>query len=37
VRFHTEGHGLRDRRNQVFYLEQVLAWFERWVLVPESP
>ena len=32
LRFHDEGHGIRNRRSQVFYLEQVLAWFERWVL-----
>lgn len=37
LRFHEEGHGIRDRRSQVFYLEQVLAWFERYVLVPGSP
>jgi dipeptidyl aminopeptidase/acylaminoacyl peptidase len=37
LRFQTEGHGIRDRANQVFYLEQVLAWFERWVLVADSP
>lgn len=37
LRFHREGHGIRDRRSQVFYLEQLLAWFERWVLVPQSP
>lgn len=37
LRFHHEGHGIRDRRNQVFYLEQVLAWFERWVLRAGSP
>ncbi|HOX24745.1 MAG TPA: S9 family peptidase [Candidatus Krumholzibacteria bacterium] len=32
LRFHDEGHGIRDRANQVFYLEQLLAWFERHVL-----
>ena len=32
LRFHDEGHGLRGRANQVFYLDQLLAWFERWVL-----
>ncbi len=32
LRFHDEGHGIRGRANQVFYLEQLLAWFERWVL-----
>jgi len=37
LRFQEEGHGIRDRRSQVFYLEQLLAWFERWVLVPGSP
>ena len=35
LRFGDEGHGIRDRANQVFYLEQVLAWFERWVLEAE--
>jgi dipeptidyl aminopeptidase/acylaminoacyl peptidase len=32
LRFHDEGHGIRGRANQVYYLEQLLAWFERWVL-----
>ncbi len=36
LRFHDEGHGLRGRANQIFYLEQVLAWFERWVLEAAS-
>lgn len=37
LRFHDEGHGIRDRRSQVFYLQQLLAWFDRWVLAEESP
>ncbi len=37
LRFHAEGHGIRDLRSQVFYLEQMLAWFERWVLAAGSP
>jgi dipeptidyl aminopeptidase/acylaminoacyl peptidase len=32
LRFHDEGHGLRGRSNQIFYLEQLLIWFERYVL-----
>jgi dipeptidyl aminopeptidase/acylaminoacyl peptidase len=32
LRFHDEGHGIGGRANQIFYLEQVLAWFDRWVL-----
>ena len=32
LRFHHEAHGIRGRTGQVFYLEQLLAWFERWVL-----
>jgi dipeptidyl aminopeptidase/acylaminoacyl peptidase len=32
LRFEDEGHGLRGRENQVFYLEQVLAWFDTYVL-----
>jgi dipeptidyl aminopeptidase/acylaminoacyl peptidase len=36
LRFHHEGHGRRGRANQIFYLEQVLAWFERWVLEAAS-
>jgi dipeptidyl aminopeptidase/acylaminoacyl peptidase len=32
LRFEAEGHGLRGRENQVFYLEQVLAWFDAHVL-----
>jgi len=32
LRFHDEGHGIRGRANQVFYLDQLLAWYERWVL-----
>jgi dipeptidyl aminopeptidase/acylaminoacyl peptidase len=36
LRFHHEGHGIRDRSNQVFYMNQILAWFERWVLATED-
>ena len=36
LRFEDEAHGLRDRDNQVFYLEQLLAWFDRHVLPPGS-
>lgn len=32
IRFENEGHGLRDPRNQVFYLNQLLGWFETHVL-----
>lgn len=32
LRFPGEAHGIRGRANQVFYLDQLLAWFERWVL-----
>ncbi len=32
LRFTGEGHGLRVRTNQVFYLEQVLGWFNEFVL-----
>jgi dipeptidyl aminopeptidase/acylaminoacyl peptidase len=32
LRFENEGHGLRDRENQVFYLEQLLSWFDTHVL-----
>jgi len=32
IRFEDEGHGIRDRENQVFYLEQLLEWFDRHVL-----
>jgi dipeptidyl aminopeptidase/acylaminoacyl peptidase len=32
LRFHDEGHGIAGRANQVFYLEELLAWYERWVL-----
>jgi dipeptidyl aminopeptidase/acylaminoacyl peptidase len=36
IRFADEGHGIRDRANQVWYLNQVLAWFERHVLEDEA-
>jgi len=32
LRFQDEGHGLRDPRNQAFYLDELLGWFDRWVL-----
>ena len=32
IRFETEGHGIRDPRNQVFYQEQLLDWFQHHVL-----
>ncbi len=32
LRFQQEAHGIRGWTNQVYYLEQLLAWFERWVL-----
>ncbi len=32
IRFENEGHGIRGRDNQVFYYDQLLAWFDRYVL-----
>lgn len=32
LRFDQEGHGLRDPSAQVFYQEQLLNWFDRYVL-----
>jgi len=32
IRFQEEGHGIRNPRNLAFYHDQLLAWFERWVL-----
>lgn len=37
LRFHDEGHGIRGVKNQVFYLHQLLAWFEAHVLEAGSP
>jgi len=37
LRFHGEGHGIRGVANQVFYLDQLLAWFEDHVLESDSP
>jgi len=37
LRFHDEGHGIKGRDNQIFYLEQLLAWFERHVLEVATP
>jgi len=31
LRFENEGHGIRNRANQVFYLEELLAWFGRYL------
>jgi len=35
VRFEQEGHGIRGQENQIFYLEELLTWFDRHVL--EAP
>jgi dipeptidyl aminopeptidase/acylaminoacyl peptidase len=32
LRFTEEGHGIRGLENQIFYLEEVLNWFDRYVL-----
>jgi len=32
IRFETEGHGIRDARNRVFYQHQLLEWFDTHVL-----
>jgi dipeptidyl aminopeptidase/acylaminoacyl peptidase len=37
LRFHDEGHGIRDTGNQIFYLHQLLAWFETHVLRQINP
>jgi dipeptidyl aminopeptidase/acylaminoacyl peptidase len=37
LRFHDEGHGIRGTDNQIFYLHQLLAWFEAHVLESDSP
>lgn len=37
IRFETEGHGIRDPRNIVFYNEQVLDWFDRHVRGGDEP
>ena len=37
LRFHDEGHGIRGTDNQIFYLHQLLAWFEAHVLEADSP
>jgi dipeptidyl aminopeptidase/acylaminoacyl peptidase len=31
IRFQNEGHGIRGRKNQVFYLQELLSWFEEHV------
>jgi dipeptidyl aminopeptidase/acylaminoacyl peptidase len=36
IRFEQEGHGIRDPRNQVFYQQQLLNWFEQHVLVMDD-
>ncbi len=36
LRFEDEGHGIRGRENQVFYLKQLLAWFDTHVLPDRS-
>ena len=36
LRFADEGHGIHDPGNQVFYYEQLLAWFEQHVLADEE-
>lgn len=35
LRFENEGHGIRNRSNQVYYLRELLAWFDRHVLNDE--
>ncbi|MBD3222363.1 prolyl oligopeptidase family serine peptidase [bacterium] len=37
LRFHDESHGIRNVDNQVFYLHQLLAWFETHVLEQVTP
>lgn len=37
LRFHDEGHGIRGVANQMFYLDQLLLWFEAHVLESDSP
>ncbi len=37
LRFHDESHGIRNVDNQVFYLHQLLAWFETYVLEQVNP
>ncbi|MEZ4385982.1 MAG: S9 family peptidase [Candidatus Krumholzibacteriia bacterium] len=37
LRFQDEGHGLRQTENQIFYLQQLLAWFEAHVLEADTP
>jgi dipeptidyl aminopeptidase/acylaminoacyl peptidase len=32
LRFEQEGHGIRGLENQIFYLEEILNWFDRYVL-----
>ncbi|RKZ17908.1 hypothetical protein DRQ50_04535 [bacterium] len=36
IRFENEGHGIRGPANQVWYLNQLLAWFEQYVLEGDS-
>ncbi len=36
IRFVDEGHGIRGPRNQVFYQDQLLGWFDTWVLGPSA-
>ena len=36
IRFENEGHGISGPANRVWYLNQVLAWFERYVLEDEG-
>ena len=37
IRFENEGHGIRNPANQVFYYNQMLNWFDEFVLGPAAP
>jgi len=36
IRFENEGHGIRNKADQVFYYDQMLTWFDTHVLGPEA-
>ena len=37
LRFHHEGHGIGGVTSQMFYLDQLLLWFEAHVLESHGP
>ncbi len=37
IRFENEGHGIKRRDDQVFYYNQMLNWFDTYVLGPVDP